>query len=221
LLQANRENLIGRCALKVSQRSAPQAAAPAEEPQYGVPVILDQLFEALVREQARPTPQEDRVFGYESHDAAWMECQKTSALHGTELFALGYTVEQVVYGYGDVCQAITELADESGALITVDEFHTLNGTLDSSIANAVSAYVRHQHAAALGAGAKALHERLGALGDEQRVHLDAALKALDTLKLAGVGSRLADVMEESLLKLRDLIDCALPEIRVASGMVSP
>jgi hypothetical protein len=122
---------------------------------------------------------------------------------------------------GESHEAITELAEESGALITVDEFHTLNGTLDSSIANAVSAYLRHQHAAALGAGAKALHERLGALGDEQRVLVDAALKALDTLKLAGVASGLGDVMEQSLLKLRDLIDRALPEFRVASGMASP
>ena len=95
--------------------------------------------------------------------------------------------------------------------------------LDGSIANAVSAYVRHHHATAVGDGAKALHDRLGTLADEQRVLLDTALKALDALKLGNIGlmGATGGVLEDSLLKLRDLIDRSLPEIRIASGMVTP
>jgi hypothetical protein len=38
----------------------------------------------------------------------------------------GFTVEQVVHDYGDLCQAITELAFELEAPIETDEFRTLN-----------------------------------------------------------------------------------------------
>src|ERR1700704_6688196 len=107
LLRTNRDNLIERCRLKVSQRSSPPATAT--ELQYGVPLILDQMFEALVREEASPTPQEDAVFGYSADTPGSAEAVRTAALHGTELFKLGYSVDQVIHDYGDLCQAITEL----------------------------------------------------------------------------------------------------------------
>jgi hypothetical protein len=51
----------------------------------------------------------------------------TAASHGGPLLVQGFTVSQVVHGYGDVCQALTELAQETNAAITTDEFHTLTG----------------------------------------------------------------------------------------------
>lgn len=203
LLRANREDLIGRCRLKVFQRSSPSATE--SELQYGVPLILDQLFDALVREEGSATPHEEGA-----------------ALHGTELFKLGYSVDQVVHDYGDLCQAVTELAKETGAPITVDEFHTFNRLLDNSIANAVSAFVRLQHWSNVSEGAKVLHDRLGSVAEEQRILLDTALKALDALKVGNIGlmGATGTVLEDSLLKLREIVDRALPEIRVASGMVT-
>jgi hypothetical protein len=72
-------------------------------------------------------------------------------------------------------------------------------------------------------GPEALHNRLGALADEQRLLVETALKALAALKAGdvGVGGATGAALEGSLLKLRDLIDRALPEIRAASGMVTP
>lgn len=220
LLRANRENLIERCRLKVAQRSSPPATAA--ELQYGVPLILDQLYEALVREEAAPTPPEDAIFGYSLETPGSLEAGRTAGLHGTELFRLGYSVEQVVHDYGDLCQAVTELAKEMDAPISVDEFHTFNRLLDQSIANAVSAYVRQQHASGATEGAKSLHDRLGSLADEQRGLLDTALTALDALKVGNIGlmGATGSVLEDSLVKLRDLVDRSLPEIRVASGMVT-
>lgn len=220
LLRANRENLIDRCRLKVAQRSSPPATANAL--QYGVPLMLDQLCEALVREEASPTPPEDATLGYSLETPGSVEADRTATLHGIELFRLGYSVEQVVHDYGDLCQAITELAREMDAPISVDEFHTFNRSLDRSIANAVSAYVRHQYAFHVDGGAKALHDRLGRLADEQRILLDTALRALDALKVGNIGlmGATGTVLEGTLLKLRDLIDRSLPEIRVASGMVT-
>jgi len=221
LLRANRDDLIERCRLKVSRRSSPPATET--ELQYGVPLMLDQLSEALVREEASPTSQEDCVFGYSLLTPGSEEADRTAALHGTELFRLGYTVDQVVHDYGDLCQAITELAKEIDAPITVDEFHTFNRLLDSSIATAVSTYVRHQHSSDAGDAAKVLHDRLGTLAEEQRMLLETALKALDALKLGNVGlmGATGTLLEDSLLKLRERIDRSLPEIRTASGMVTP
>ena len=220
LLRANRENLIDRCRLKVAQRSSPPATAT--ELQYGVPLMLDQLLDALAVEEATPTPQEDAIFGYSLETPGSVEASRAAGLHGTELFRLGYSVEQVVHDYGDLCQAITELAKEMDAPISVDEFHTFNRLLDQSIADAVSAYVRHQHASRATEGAKALHDRLGSLADEQRMLLDTALRALDALKVGNIGlmGATGTVLEDSLLKLRELADRALPEIRSESGMVS-
>jgi hypothetical protein len=48
--------------------------------------------------------------------------------HGHELLLKGFTVSQVVHDYGDVCQAITELAVEMNADITTDDFRMLNGS---------------------------------------------------------------------------------------------
>jgi hypothetical protein len=49
-------------------------------------------------------------------------------------------VDQVVHDYGDLCQAVTELAFEKNAEIAVSEFHTLNRLLDNAIAAAVTEY---------------------------------------------------------------------------------
>jgi hypothetical protein len=220
-LRTHREDLIGRCRLKVSQRSSPPATE--SELQYGVPLILDQLSEALVCEETSSTPQEDSIFGNPSDTTVSVESERTAALHGTELFRLGYSVDQVVHDYGDLCQAVTELAKEMHAPVTVDEFHTFNRLLDNSIANAVSAHARHQHSSNFISGAEALHERIGTLADEQRLLLDTALKALDALKVGNIGvlGATGTVLEQSLLKLRDLIDRSLPEVRLASGMLTP
>ena len=215
-LRANREDLISRCRLKVSQRSS--RPATAIELQYGVPLILEQLSDALVHEEASPTPHADCVFGYPLDTAGAAEARRTAALHGAELFRLGYSVEEVVHDYGDLCQAITELAQEVGAPVTIDEFHTFNRLLDSSIASAVSAYACLEHSLS-----EAVHDRIGALAEEQRTLISVALKALDVLKTGNVGVMGATgaVLEDSLLKLRDRIDRSLPEIRAAAGVVTP
>lgn len=54
----------------------------------------------------------------------------------------GYTVSQVVHDYGDVCQAVTELAVERQAAISLEDFRTLNRCLDDAIAGAVTEFGR-------------------------------------------------------------------------------
>ena len=47
------------------------------------------------------------------------EIDKTAVQHGHDLHRQGLTLSQVVHDYGDVCQAITELAVETGTGLDV------------------------------------------------------------------------------------------------------
>jgi hypothetical protein len=141
-LTVNRDELIRRCRSKVSKRNSPPVTA--SELEYGVPLFLEQLVEALYCDQAGSAPGRALISGPWKNTSGALESSRTATLHGAELFAKGYTVDQVVHGYGDICQSITELAKEKRAPITVDEFHTFNRLLDNAIADAVSSYGRHQ-----------------------------------------------------------------------------
>ena len=74
---------------------------------HGVPLFLRQLVETLRREQR--TAVRDDV---EPGTSDPTEIGRAAALHGSDLLRLGFSVDQVVHGYGDVCQSITDLAVE-------------------------------------------------------------------------------------------------------------
>ena len=216
-LSSNREELIGRCQAKVNQRSSP--GVTCLELKHGVPVFLGQLVEALRHEQENPA-QHAEISGSQRKTRASVESR--AALHGEELLQKGYTVHQVVHDYGDICQAITELAKVRNVPVTVDEFHTLNRLLDNAIADAVFSYGHHHDRSVNTVGAEDLHQRLGTLADEQRELLDTALKALDALKVGNIGlmGATGTLLEDTLVQLRALVDRSLPEIRLSSGMTT-
>ncbi len=124
-IAANRHEIIQRCRAKVATRSIPP---PTEaEIDHGVPVFLDQLRNALrLGETTSP------------------DISNSAIMHGHELLRQGFTVSQVVHDYGDVCQAITELAVEKNAPISTEDFRTLNRCLDDAIAGAVTEYGRQR-----------------------------------------------------------------------------
>jgi signal transduction histidine kinase len=133
---------------------------------------------------------------------------------GDDMLRMGFTVGQVVHGCGDVCQAVTELAVERDAPITVDEFRTLNRCLDDAIASAVSEYERLRELSLADHGT----ERLGALAHELRNRLNTAMLSFGILKdgSIGVGGSTGAVLERSLRGIADLVDGALAEVRVES-----
>jgi signal transduction histidine kinase len=197
-----REQIIERARAKVATRTTPQ---PTEaELEHGVPLFLQQLTETLRREQdttARPTS----------------PAMKTgAALFGGELKKAGFTVGQVVHGYGDVCQAVTELALESESPISVDEFKTLNRCLDESIAQAVTEFSRARDITIADRGT----ERLGYFAHELRNLLGNALLAYEVLKdgTVAIGGSTGAILGRNLLALRDLIDRSLAEVRLEAGL---
>jgi hypothetical protein len=171
-------------------------------------LFLRQLIEALRLEEAGPAPE-----GGENADSAVAaECSRTAALHGKAMLEQGYAVDLVVYSYGDICQAITELAEEKQALLTLDEFRALSRLLDNAMADAVSSFARHRELMRA-RGVRDAHERMAAMAQEQRALLDTALRAFEAQDLGDINltGTMESVLQDSLRKLRDLQDPSPPE----------
>lgn len=90
---------------------------------------------------------------------------------------LGFSVDQVVHDYGDLCQAITDLAYERDAPFLIDEFRTLNRCLDNAIADAVTEFSYQRDFAVADRQAIEMHERLGHFAHELRNFLQTATLA--------------------------------------------
>src|SRR5580693_2376175 len=136
-LKDNRAELIKRTRAKVASRSSPPA--DTAELEHGVPLFLSQLS-ATLEEQGPGGMEHSTRASHAAHPAIG----ESAAQHGRDLLRFGFTIEQVVHDYGDVCQAVTELAEELGATLSTAEFHTLNRCLDNAIAGAVSSWSKER-----------------------------------------------------------------------------
>jgi len=199
-ITGHRDEIIGITRGRVADRLWPSVST--RELEQGVPLFLDQLSETL-RLEATETPFAGGAIG------------ATAAKHGAELLALGFSVTQVIQDYGDICQAVTEVALARGVQIRVEEFHTLNRCLDIAIAEAVTEHTR------LGAQRRATEntEILGQTAHDLRDLLNTAFLSFYSLKrgAVAVNGSTAAVLERSLIGLRALVDRMLSEARLASG----
>jgi signal transduction histidine kinase len=199
-----RDTIIAKTRGRV--RTRPWPPASTTELEHGLPLFLTQLAETL-RWESSATPFSATAIG------------ASAPLHGRDLLALGFTVSQVVHDYGDICQAVTEVAVEQNAPITTEEFHTLNRCLDTAIAQAVTEHAR------LTANERATEalERLGLVTHEIRNGLNTALLAFDIVKRGTVGitGSTGAILGRSLVSLHDLVDSTLSEIRTAASHLRP
>jgi len=194
-----RDPIIARTREKLTDRPWPLAST--SELEHGVPLFLTQLAETL-RLETTPTPFSQKTIG------------ASATNHGRELRALGFNISQVVHDYGDICQAITEVAVEQHLPITTEEFHTLNRCLDTAIAEAVTEHAR------ITAESRSTEEieRSGQLAHEIRDVLNTALLAFHTLKrgTVAINGSTGSVLGRSLMSLRDVVDNALSDTRMTA-----
>lgn len=212
-LDHHRPALIDRARARVASR--PVLRASPSELSEGVPLFLSQLTELLKEE--RRAPPEPAV-------ATTTERAEETIGHGAdqvgeEMLRAGLTIAQVVEGYGDVCQAITEHAVDEGVELSSDEYRTLNLCLDIATSRAVSAYARARE----GSLNRQSTERLGVLAHELRNLLSTAVLSYEALKRGTVGfdSRTGALLGRSLQGLRELIDRSLAEVRLAANLLRP
>jgi signal transduction histidine kinase len=195
-----REELIKRTRSKVALRAAPRATTHELN---GIPLFLTQLGEILKQETL-----------HGAQDGPDMGL--SASRHGSDLLKEGFSIAQVVHDYGDLCQAVTELALEKRLPIATEDFRTLNRCLDNAIASAVTEYARQRDAGVSGEEIK----RLGFFAHELRGHLQTALLAFQAVKSGKVGlsGSTIGLLERSLVGLRDLIDRSVSEIRLTAGV---
>jgi signal transduction histidine kinase len=196
-ISTNRNEIISRARAKVAERPAPR---PTEhELTNGVPLFLEQLMDRL------------RNATLSNGDIS-----VSATAHGKEMLRNGFSVAQVVQGYGDVCQVITELAIETNAPIATADFRTLNRCLDTATADAVSEFERQRDRTM----ADRETERMGSLAHELRGQLGSAVMAFDTLRRGtiGIAGSTGAILGRSLGRLQETIDRALAEVRLEAGV---
>jgi signal transduction histidine kinase len=197
----HRDEIIRRCRAKVALRSIPPPTVG--EIDHGVPGFLGQLRDALcLGETTSPA------------------ISRSAIKHGHDLLRQGFTVSQVVHDYGDVCQAITELAVELNVPIGTDDFRTLNRCLDDAIAGAVTEYGRERNQSGVDRESERGSERLGFFAHELRNLLHTSLLAFEVLKTANVGvaGSTGTVLHRSLMAADALIARSLAEVRLTQGV---
>ena len=181
--------------------------SPATDPSRaelssGLPIFLDQLIDTL---RAK--------LGPGSHSPGM---KRGATQHVRVLLARGSAVAQVVHDYGGVCQAITGLAVELGALISAEEFQVLNGFLDDAIADAVTEFSAARDDAAVPREV----ERLGVLGHEMRNLLSSATLSYQPVVngSVGIGGSTGAILGRSLRGMGVLLNRSLAEVRLSSGL---
>jgi hypothetical protein len=203
-LSSNRQQLIGRCREKVAKRFEPTETVGTIE--HGVPLFLEQLVETLRLEQSthQPTP-------------APTEIGRAAALHGAELLRRGFSVDQVVHDYGDVCQCVTALAVEQEVSISTDEFRTLNRCLDNAIADAVASFGAGRQTS-VERQAETWQQHLDYFAAEHQRLVDIAIQSFTAIKTGNIGisGATGTLLAHTLEELRSLTDRTLPQILLAS-----
>lgn len=212
-LTNNRDELTRRCRVKVSQR--PGRDATDVQLTNGVPMFLDQLIRTLQVEQTGPSLESRKISGASGGGTAVSEISTTAAQHGKALMLMGFSVEEVVHDYGDLCQAITDLGFERDVPFAVDEFRTLNRCLDNAIADAVTEFGYHRDLEIALKYAANANEEKGIFAHELRNFIHNAQMAFDAARLGNLSLTGATgaVLGRSLAGVRVLVDRSLAEVR--------
>ncbi|MEO7496871.1 MAG: HAMP domain-containing sensor histidine kinase [Massilia sp.] len=217
----NREELTQRCRVKVGNRVG--RSATEEQLANGIPLFLEQLIRTLRIEQTDHPYESRRISGPAGGAAALSDVSVSAAEHGKDLMLLGLTVDQVVHDYGDLCQAITDLAVERDAPFEVDEFRTLNRCLDNAISDAVTEFSYQRDALTAAKNDTETNRRMGFFAHELRNLLGTASLAFAAAKVGDLSLKGAtgSILERSLNGLEKLISNSIEEVRsVNAGSAS-
>ncbi|MFI5363712.1 MAG: sensor histidine kinase [Elusimicrobiota bacterium] len=183
-LVANREKILA-LAKRRTAGFPPTVATPAEAAR-----ALPQFYEHLARELERNVKggpaQAPRKHG------------ARAPRNDRRLSPLGYTVAQVVHGYGVLGQAIADLANSAHARVGAGELNKLNLSIDVAVAEAVT-------------------ERMGYLVHELRNALAAATVAHSMVKRGSAGTATNALLERNLNRMRDILDHSFTAMRMQHG----
>jgi len=196
-ISAHRDLLVERARDKARQRVTP--APTISELETGVPLFLDQFSSRL------------KLDATDSLN----EIAADATIHGGELLAAGFTIGQVVHGYGDICQSVMQLAVELDAAFTPESFKQLNMRLDVAIADAVTEYAVRSQEAIISQSV----QHLGSFAHELRNLLNTASLAFEAVRSGSVGIRgsTGQLVATSLVRMSELVTESLAGVRREAG----
>ncbi|MHC5747296.1 MAG: sensor histidine kinase [Nostoc sp.] len=204
-LLAERDEILALCSKKITGLG--DSMSSSDEMERGLPVFYDELIEVLRADADIDESREEHNNSIESvHRAA-------AERRGKESLKLGYSISQVVHGYGALCQAITQYIQENSSEITSPrEFNRLNFCLDIAIAEAVTEFNRNQRENA----ERDEVQRLGFLAHELRNALTSAILASQLIITGKVGTNgsTSRILENAHNRMRNIIDRSLVEVRL-------
>ena len=198
-IKTNHDKLVSMTREKVAKRGV--ESPPNAREAHGVPIFLEQVCEALVAEAKR-----DQAHQAEPDPPTNPNVAETAALCGHDLLRLGLSVDELVHEYGDVCQAVTELAVELDAPISVPDFHTLNRCLDNATAAAVTAWTGDQ-----ATDASATDGRRASNDERLRCLVHSSITIVEVLRVGKVAAAGATgtILEQNLQKMRAMLEVSL------------
>jgi hypothetical protein len=163
----------------------------------GVPLFLDQLVATLGAEFSNGEDADDKGIG------------RSAAEHGKALHEIGFTAGQVIHDYGDICQAITELAAESNTPIAAHEFRTLNRCLDEAMAEAIAEFGRQRELELADGESK----RQSVLAHDLRNLLNVSMLAFDGIRdgTIGMGGSTGALLGVGLKRMQEIIERSVEE----------
>ncbi len=201
-LAAERIGILALCAKKLALLA--DSRTSSAEMEKGLPIFYDELIEVLRLDEENPGPPNDASANIHTLSAT---------RRGKESLRLGYTISQVVHGYGALCQAVTEyVGTNGGEPVYMREFNRLNFCLDVAIAEAVTEFNRIERENV----GKDEIKRLGFLAHELRNSLNVAVMAHQMIKSGrvGLGGNTNRVLEDAHQRMREIIDRSLSEVRL-------
>jgi hypothetical protein len=188
-LIARRQEILAKGRAKLASRTAPHAT-PIEI-EAGVPLFLDQLAAELAAAPWTHTRRADDPIG------------RSASERGRVLYGMGLSAGQVIHSYGDICQAITELAVESHVPITTDEFRTLNRCLDEAMAEAIAEFGRQRECSIADGATK----RRALLAHDLKNLLNVSMLAFDAITegAIGVAGSTGTMLGHSLTRMNEIL----------------
>jgi signal transduction histidine kinase len=212
----NRQSIIDRS----DSRSQARLGTGLEQslPGAGLSILLTQIIRALLAQGLRPPVASTAENDADEHRFYPEDIAEFAAQRGRAMFEAGFTIDEVVRGYGDLCQAIAEISRERDAPFDVNEFKTMNECLDLAIADAVAEFSVARESFVASTITSDLRVQMAFFSDEARGYLRTATSAFDAIKAGNlsVGGSTGILLDQTLGRLARLVDAALDESTVVA-----
>lgn len=211
-LSNNRDELAGRCRIKVAAR--PGRAATDLQLLRGVPKFLEQLIRSLRVEQLADQGERRQLPYAPDRGLTAPDIGVSAALHGKELLNMGFSADQVVHDYADLCQSITELAYERRTPFEGDAWGALKRCLDKAMADAVTEVSHQRNVMVAELHACNVNERMASFAQELHDLLGTAAMAFSATREGqlNLGDAAGSILERSLSKVSGLLDHAVSDV---------